>query len=353
MTQVVKIKKYCSEVNWDDYLEEDVINLVVAPTGSGKTFSFVTNAPRDKNIAVVAPFTSITEQIFLANSDYSLESGTKTLEKINLANGMIASFHSSAKLLEMQNIDLLVIDEIHYLINYAGFAFGLINTFWNNVQELRKKFPKMKIVALTATPQFVRLATFIDFNMIVVQQKEPTAKPSDIFVSRSWTADYKKDNSFIALYPSKKMGASWAKKHKGAYIDSKTKDSEAFRDIVEGKMPAKKVFTSTLLSTGVSILEPVDIVYTNWLTLTDIVQMSSRPRLGGHVLKVTQTPRPYFLKDGMDKPQLNFTQDFEENFKLLNKYEQWYSWMAHQDENDLLSIIYQMLWRPDLALPEL
>ena len=329
------------------------MGTIVAPTGSGKTFSFVTNAPKDQNIAVVAPFTSITEQIFMANSDMSLQSGMKTSDIINYSNGMITSFHSSARLLEMNNIDLLVIDEIHYLINYAGFAYGLINIFWNNVKTLQKKFPHMKVVALTATPHFVRLANFIDFNVIIVQQSQPTAKPSDIFVGRSWTAEYKKDNSFIALYPSRKMGASWAKKHGGAYIDSQTKDSDAFRAIVEGRMPARKLFTSTLLSTGVSITEPVDIVYTNWLTLTDIVQMSSRPRMGGHILKVTQTPRPYFLKDGMDRPELNFTDDFEGNFKLLNKYEQWYSWQAHQDENDLLSIIYQMLWRPDLQLPEL
>lgn len=353
MTETIKINRYCSEVDWEPHLKEGVINLVVAPTGSGKTYSFVTNAPRDKNIAVVAPFTSITEQIFLDNSDFSLESGTTASETINFGNGMITSFHSSIKLLAMDNIDLLVIDEIHYLINYAGFARGLINTFWNNVKLLQKKFPHMKVVALTATPHFVRLATFLDFHMIVVQQKEPTAKPSDIMVGRSWTKEYSRDNSFIALYPSRKLGKGWAKKHGGAYIDSQTKDSVAFRDIVDGKMPQKKVFTSTLLSTGVSITEPVDIVYTNWLTLTDIVQMSSRPRVGGHILKVTQTPKPYFLRDGIDEPALDFTDDYEENFKILNRYEQWYSWKAHQDPNDLLSIIYQMLWRPELPLPAL
>lgn len=91
---------------------------------------------------MVAPFTSITEQIFLANPDFSIETGTKTLEKINFSNGMVTSFHSSAKLLEMNNIDLLVIDELHYLINYAGFAYGLINTFFQNLDILRKSFRK-------------------------------------------------------------------------------------------------------------------------------------------------------------------------------------------------------------------
>lgn len=317
------------------------------------TFSFVTQAPRDRNTAVVAPFTSITEQIFLSNPDFSLESGMKTLDKINFSNGMITSFHSSARLLEMNNIDLLVIDELHYLINYAGFAYGLINVFWKNVEILRKKFPHMKIVALTATPHFVRLADFLDMVPIVVEQTESTAKPDNIFIGRSWKDEFSRDQSFISLFPSRKIGLSWSKKYHGSYIDSATKDSVAFQKIIEGKMPNKKVFTSTILSTGVSIIEPVDTVYTSWLSLTDIVQMSSRPRLGGHDLKVTQTAHPYYLKDGMDKPDLNFSLDYEKNFKILHNYETWYSWRAHQDETDLLSIIYQMLWRPELTLPEL
>lgn len=353
MTKILKIKKYCSEINWDEYLEPDVINLVVAGTGSGKTHSLVTNAPRDRNVAVVAPFTSITEQMFLSNPDFSLESGTKTLDKISFTNGMITSFHSSARLLEMNNIDLLVIDELHYLINYAGFAYGLINIFWNNVETLKKKFPHMKIVALTATPHFVRMADFLDFNLLVVQQTEPTAKPKEIFIGRSWKKEFSKDSSFICLYPSKKTGLSWSKKYGGAYIDSNQKSSMAFEAIVEGRMPQKKLFTSTLLSTGVSITDPVDTVYTDWLSLTDIVQTSARPRQGGHDLKVTQTPNPFFARGGLEEPELNFTSDFEENFKLLNKFEQWYSWSIHQDEGDLMSIIYQMLWRPEIQLPKL
>lgn len=353
MTKILKIKKYCSEINWDDHLEPGVINLVVAPTGSGKSHSFVTNAPRDRNVAAVAPFTSITEQMFLSNPDFSLETGTKTLDKISFTNGMITSFHSSARLLEMNNIDLLVIDELHYLINYAGFAYGLINVFWQNVEFLQKKFPHMKIVALTATPHFVRMAEFLDFNLIVVHQTEPTAKPSEILVSRSWKKEFDNDESFICLYPSKKIGLGWANKYGGVYIDAGQKDHAAFKAIVEGHMPGKKVFTSTLLSTGVSIHDPVDTVYTSWLSLTDIVQTSSRPRQGGHSLKVTQTPNPFFARGGLEEPTLNFTNDYESNFKLLNQFEQWYSWTIHQDEGDLMAMIYQMLWRPEIELPRL
>ena len=67
MTKIVQIQKYCTEIDWNDLLESNCINLIVAPTGSGKTHAFVTHSSRDKDIAVVAPFTSITEQIFLSS----------------------------------------------------------------------------------------------------------------------------------------------------------------------------------------------------------------------------------------------------------------------------------------------
>jgi len=353
MTKILQINKYCSEINWDKELAEDVINLVVAPTGSGKTKAFIEDFPRDRKIAVVAPFVSLSKQINLSNPDYEIRRGLLASELLNMSNGIITSFHSIQKTLEMTEIDLLVIDEIHYLIDYAGFTYGVLNNFWKTIDQLKEKFPKMRIVALTATPHFIRLATFLNFHLIVVKQKESTAKPSQIMVSRSWTKEYNKDDkTFICLYPSKKMGMTWSKKYRGAYVDADSKGySKDYEAIIEGSMPNKKVFTSTVMSTGISITDPVDVVYTNWLNLTTICQMSARPRIGGHLLKVTQIDQPWFIKDGMDEPKLIFKEnDYEYNFKLINSYEVWYSWRIHQDPNDLYSTLYKMIWAPESPL---
>lgn len=349
----IQINKYCSEIDLTSLLEPDCINLMIASTGSGKTRAALSLSQLGHDVSFVAPFTGITNQVHNNFPSLELEVGVNADEKLNLAGGRITTFHSAAKLLELKNIDLLVIDEIHTLISYT-FAVGLLTSFWDVVEKLKAKHPHMKILALTGTPQFVRLASFLDFNIINIDQKEATAKPDSLFVSRSWTKEYAKETNFITLYPSRKIGKNWASKHNGAYIDSKIKDSsDAYKAIVEGKMPRSKVFTSTLLATGVSITDPVDTIYTNWLYLQDIVQMSSRPRLGGHKLKVTQVKSPWFLKDGISRPDLNFTSDFERNFQLINEYATWYSWAAHQDEYDLHYIVNQMLWLPHHLLPEL
>lgn len=352
-TKILKIDKYCSEIDWMPHLEDDCVNLVVAPTGSGKSQMALQFSMEKMNVAFVAPFLSITQQVKLNYPHLDISTGTKAQDEECFADGRITSFHSAPRLLELKNIDLLIIDEIHYMVNYAGFSFGAIGRLWDTVELLKQKHPHMKILALTGTPHFIRKADFLNFNLIVVQQKYPTSKPSEIFVSRSWTKEYAKDNIFLALYPSKKMGKNWATKHGGAYIDSATKaTSPEYQAILEGKLIARKTFTSTVLSTGVSILDPVDIVYTNWLSLTDIVQFTSRPRQGGHYLKATQTPKPFFLRNGCDKPILNWTKDYEKNFQILNKYEEWVSYNYHQTEEDLSAILFSMIWAPQNEIVE-
>lgn len=348
----IKVDKYVSEIeNLYDVLEENVINLILAPTGSGKSYALINKMKEDYSVAVCAPFVSLANQILFQNEGMEKKKGLKATEYTSYANSVITSFHSAPKLLEMHNIDLLVIDEIHYLVDYASFSSAMIEPFWNTVDALRKKFPKMKVAALTATPHFLRLASFLDFNIINIEQKNPTSKPKAIHVAKSWTNDYKKDHSFLAIVPSIKNGQAWAKKYGGVFLSSSDKETFAFDEVIEGKMPSKKLFATTVLSTGISITDEVDAVYTNWLDLSTIVQSSSRPRQGGHKLFVTQTPNPYFLKDGMAEPKLKFGKSYRDNFMLISEYAQWYSWVAHQDETDLHSIIYQMLWTPDKMLP--
>ena len=349
----LKVKKYCGELDLWTKLKDDCINLVVAPTGSGKSTVALELSVGELNVAFVAPFLSITQQVKLNYPNLDISTGTKAQDVESYADGRITSFHSAPRLLELKNIDLLVIDEIHYLVNYAGFSYGAVGRLWETVDKLKKKHPHMKIVALTGTPHFIRKADFLNFHLIFIEQEQPTAKPSEIFVSRSWTREYGKNRNYIALYPSKRMGKAWAKKHGGAYIDSATKESsDTYQAILEGRLISDRIFTSTVLSTGISILDKVDTLYANWLSLTDIVQFSSRPRQGGHLLKATQIPKPYFLRKGCDKPLLNWTNDYEQNFQLLNKYEEWVSFNYHQSEIDLHSIIYQMLWAPHQEISE-
>lgn len=350
--QIINVEKYCSEINWDATLKPDCINLVIASLGSGKTTAMLDLVNQGKNVAVVAPYVSITNQMKVAFPEMELKTGMQAEEIESFADGRITSFHSIPKMLELNNIDILVIDEWHVLSSYAGYTFGMLNTFWSTVEQLKLKHPHMKIVALTGTPQFMMMADFLDYNIISVRPKHILSKPKEIFISNSWTRELSKRNNYLYLFASKKQGKEQANKYKGVYIDAGTKESSvAYNQILLGQMPGNRVFTSTVLSTGISITDPVETVYTNWVNLVDIVQMSARVRLGGHDLKVTRTV-PWFLRNGMDEPRLHWTNNFEDNMRLLNDFQTWYSYMAHSDDESVLfSIIYQMLWLPEEKLP--
>lgn len=352
--QIYEVNKYCSELNYNDILKEDCINLIVAPTGSGKSTNFLKMAAEGLNVAVVAPYVSITNQMKINFPDMELKTGMKASDTESFAGGRITSFHSIPKMLELNNIDILVIDEWHVLASYAGYTFGMLTLFWDTVEKLKEKHPHMKIVALTGTPQFMVMANFLNYNLISVRPKHVLSKPSELYVSRSWTRELSKRDNYLYLYASKKQGQQQANKYNGVYIDAATKETSLdYNQILLGHMPNNRVFTSTVLSTGISIVDPIDTVYTNWVDLVDIVQMSARVRQGGHELKVTQTI-PWFLRKGMDEPILNWTKNFEANMSLINQYQTWYSYIAHSaDEGDLFSIIYQMLWLPEKELPQI
>jgi len=352
--QILSVEKYCSEIDWDKVLKYDCINLVVASTGSGKSSAMLKMVEEGKNVAIVAPYVSITNQMKVSFPDMELKTGLKSDESESFAGGRITSFHSIPRMLELNHIDILVIDEWHVLASYAGYTKGMLNTFWDTVEKLKVKHPSMRIAALTGTPQFMMMADFLNYNIIAVRPKHISAKPKDLFVSRSWIRELKKNSNYLYLFASKKQGRAQANKYHGIYIDASSKEtSNAYFQILLGKMPGERVFTSTVLSTGISITDYVETVYTNWIDLVDIVQMSARTRQGGHTLKVTQTI-PWFLRDGIDKPNLIWTEDFESNMRLINEYQTWYSFQAHSaDEGTLFSVLYQMLWLPEQELPEI
>ncbi len=331
-------------------MKDDVINLVVSSTGAGKSY-LALSLVENYDVAAVVPFISIIEQHSYAFPKYEVKVGTKSFDNLTSNSSRITSFHSIPRMLELENIDILIIDEIHMLTSYASFTRGMLSTFWKTIESLKEKHPHMKIMALTGTPQFIMFANFLDFNIITIEPRIITAKPETIYVSRSWRNMLKKLDSYLYLYPNRKLGAQQAKKYKGLYIDASLKDGKIFKSIMEGKMPHKKVFTSTLLSNGISILDKnINAVITNWNGLTECVQMSARLRNAKFNLYSTVTI-PYFMRHGLNPVKLDWTNDFETNMKLLSQYEQYYSWAVHTAGEEVLHhVLYTMIWAPSKQL---
>lgn len=354
-----KIDKYLSELDIENILEPNCVNLIISSTGSGKTRALLDLAGRNKTVAFVAPFVSITSQLAEQYDNLEKVKGMVALgEQAITADGRVCSFHSIPRLLELKNIDILVIDEIHYLPNYAGFTRGMLTTFWATLMELKNKHPEMKIVALTATPQFIRLYTPFDFNEIFISPTQVLSKPAKIEVKSTFRNDIDRYSSYLFLYDSKKNGAAKARNFNGHFISSDNKEtSPAYYDILQGRLPADKprIFTSTVLSTGISITDPVDYVYTHWLSLSDIVQTAARPRQGGHILRVQKCIPWHIQKQGMlDEPLLNWSGDFEKDMKLLNQWTEFYSWAVQMSGFETIhDVIYQLFWAPEKDLPNI
>ena len=72
----IKVDKYVSEIeNLYDVLEENVINLILAPTGSGKSYALINKMKEDYSVAVCAPFVSLANQILFQNEGMEKKKG--------------------------------------------------------------------------------------------------------------------------------------------------------------------------------------------------------------------------------------------------------------------------------------
>lgn len=349
---ILKIKQYVGEIDILEYLvPQPEITLLVAPTGAGKTTALMKLAEQnDFNLAFVSPFTSINEQVQQSFPQFKIETGTKAQEYVSFGKHTITTFHSIVRLLELDNIDVLVIDELHSIISYSQYASSILNPFWDTIQKLRVKHPHLKIVASTGTPQFVRLYPEFNFNEIIVKPEVMLGdKIETISVSGSQKNEYSK-GSYICLYGSRKQGAQQALKYSGDFVESNNKEfNKAYQSIItEGRLLKPRLFTSTLLATGVSILDEVDKAIVAWSDIVDCVQFISRLRNGCPRVCVTSGTF-WHEKNGVPFKPLKWTGDFCKDMKQLAQFQQWFSYTVRTHPED---IVYENILRLMLTSPE-
>ncbi len=350
MKKILKVNKYCGEIDWTNEFVEGM-NLLVAPTGSGKTSATMALA-KNHQVGFVAPYVAVTHQVG-KQYDIGVQVGMKEEEFVNTDQGTVTSYHSIPRMLEKEKMEYLFIDEIHVLVGFANFiSKTIINTFWETVQKLIQKHPGLKVVCMTATPHFIKKHPMLNFKKeFYIRTKEPLSKPKQIRLVRSTKELLNSETKYLYLYPSRSMGKKQSNKYKGAYIDSSTKDKSAiYQNILNGEPPIiTKIFTSTCLATGLSITNSdISIAITNWMNIVDIVQLSARVREGVDILYVGRSI-PFFLRSGIDKPSMNFKGDFADDMKMVSDYEQWVSYELHQNYFDELmhDVLFQMIHVPE------
>ena len=305
------------------------------------------------NIAVTSPFIMLNEQFMKLNPVLQTYVGTKPREGSVLpSNGCVTSFHSIPRLLEItpNTLDYLIVDEIHYMISFAGFAQEIINPFFETIDKLRILHPKLKVVYLTATPTF--LEEFVKYRKMecfYIKPKTLLAKPAEIVIQSGLVNSIKQDpTNYICLFSSKKRGWDWAKKYGGAYISADVSQTEGnYAGLITGKMPQQRVFCSVVLSTGLSITDKVDTLYTSWTNLMDIVQFSARPRQGGHRLVVQSRPMAWLEKFTKRPQKIDWDIcDYKDLFVYMNEFLMWVSVIAHQNDQVLEEMLNTMIYQP-------
>ena len=350
----IKVNKYVSEVDNLEQQFQTGFNLLVSSTGSGKS-KFALDLADKYPTGVLAPYVCIVKQ--LANDTLTIKKGMKERQAVSTDKSVVATFKSAVRLLEQSQMEYLVIDELHTLVNYASFTKGMISNMWNVVLKLQKKFPKLKIICLTATPHFVKMFNFNFQTELFIKPKQILSKPEQIIVVNSTKDLLATEQNYIYLYPSKKMGKAQANKYAGEYIDATNKETlPVYSEILEGRtLSEEKIFTSTCMATGVSIVSnEINTVITNWNDLIDLAQFAARLRKGCRTLFVGVNIPWIVHKFGVERPveiddvinnalPVKDGEDFEKVIRIIQKYQLWFSVQSHLNDKTILQQILTML----------
>lgn len=158
----IRVNQYLEE-RFDDIcdivLNEDK-SILQAPTGSGKSVFSIKLLRKlyneKKGVYVLACDTvALAEQTAFKNDIQLIYSKTSEEVKMNINDGIFVSTYDSLKW--FKEIDFLIVDEAHQLVNASTFRENAIKT-------LEEKISVSKTLLVTATPQY--MFHFIDYKKI-------------------------------------------------------------------------------------------------------------------------------------------------------------------------------------------
>lgn len=185
----MKGTKYLSEMVDLDMLKKDRLNIIKAPTGSGKTYFALTHIPsltRDAihNVVYLIDTINGKEQIlnsYNATSEYWAwaseidEDGiwfsednrvvVLTYAKFGVLSGRYTDFHA--------NFDYIICDEFHSLFQFQHFS-PMPNYHSVALMSLRSAIRNSKttVIALTATPKVVKEKLYEQYFELPIDQNE-------------------------------------------------------------------------------------------------------------------------------------------------------------------------------------
>ena len=118
--------------------------LLIAPTGTGKTTSIIKYADLNpyKKIVLLCPYQSLIDNIQKYNPSVVCGYGAEFISKYRTSNFMVTTYDSIEKI---EDVDLYIVDEAHLLCSHSSFRDVIPLIFQTQT----------KVVFITATPEII------------------------------------------------------------------------------------------------------------------------------------------------------------------------------------------------------
>ncbi|TXE10502.1 DEAD/DEAH box helicase [Gelidibacter salicanalis] len=271
--KTIKIEKYVSEAFSEilKYTDQHKKVIVRAETGTGKTFSVITEFTKqrpDHRCLIIAPLTVIVDQTKKEHNITGLTGQSRPLEHMEAltANIVIATQEQAIKHLSNGNtFDYIVIDEMHNFLTANSYKRELL-------AELTFLIKDKKVIGLTATPNEVfknigyrllsvekhaqkrtkviqRSSNLPAFRIILEHEKTVKQKTVYRLNSKSTLEDIKAELIANGLNESD-IFLIYSEKH--------IKDSRRFKGMVNDQQfpaDAKVILTTAIIDEGLNIYQ--------------------------------------------------------------------------------------------------
>ena len=289
----------------DDALSDSGIKLIVAPTGSGKSFSILSRAKelvaKEKDIKVVIALPTRALALQVSNNDgvYKLIGGDTLDQKSEIIATTYEKMFEIQDYIKMcrslnKNVKIhLILDESHLFTTQHLFRKNSIMTI---IEGIEKNFFH-SVLLITATPSpmsLFRWEKVIQFEAMNPLRAIDTIEIVyvDDVLEYIKEIDYNKEFPFIRLNDKKRIDFLISQiGRKIGRITSDDKEGQLYKDIVDGaKIDGNivdAIMTTSVLEAGVNVTDypdnivPIAAFTTNNISIDDIEQFLNRIRRVG------------------------------------------------------------------------
>jgi len=294
--QQVRVHKYIDPDKIIQALKYNDRLLIDAPTGSGKTTAILQLAKQsDTRVIVAEPTITIAEDIAQSAEEAGIQANL-IYGEIEEADYMAAinaplfiCTYDAIKNLNIE-LDILVIDEQHLLTSEYGYRAKALN------RAIDAAAIADKVIYLSGTPDY-HLSHYMNASVLKFTPDIEQRKTVNVYGYTSgnetgaaeWIAEIygegkhliKKDNTSQLQAMQKRLKQ---KSKESAIFSNKvnTKQTPEYQRLINGQVNEDFILTTSLLETGVSILDHVESVnLLNTKDAKEIIQTASRPRWNG------------------------------------------------------------------------